>query len=190
MTIETRAGEPVDDLELRLSAVEGISFEVVDAAGHTPLAVQVAVVDAAGELLTGARYATSGAGRVRMTTVPDGAWELLVVAGDSVTAHLPIIAPGPQGGVRLERGGSVRILRADLSHKTSVRLTATAGGGAHQTVTWAGTLRDRWQLWRGGVTVGNLAPGAWTVTAATEDGRSWTETVTVAAGETVEIVLE
>ena len=71
-----------------------------------------------------------------------------------------------------------------------MRLTSTAGGDAHQTVTWDGRLRDSWQLWRGGVTVGNLAPGAWTVTATAEDGRSWTETVAVAAGETVEIVLE
>ncbi|MCP3961472.1 MAG: hypothetical protein GY719_26810 [bacterium] len=189
--VEMRPGDVVDDLDLLLSPAGRLTFEVVDAAGIAPSRVQLAVLDDAGRRIAGSTYNTVEGGRVEITTVPDGSWEILLKAGDSATASLRVAVPGTAGRVQLAAGGGVEVEVPDLGDGlTGAELRLVGPGGLpHRTVGWNGTVKAEHTLRGGKTTVTNLVPGPWTVTVTAADGRTWSAPAMVAPGEPTEVTL-
>src|SRR6185295_4067333 len=92
-TIDVGA-EPVDGVEIRLSPTQGITLQVSRTAGAPPAHVQVAVLDGARRSLVTGMYSTGENGRVRLSTVPPGTWEVLVRTDDSGTVRVIASSPG------------------------------------------------------------------------------------------------
>ena len=104
---------------------------------------------------------------------------------------MAIEVPGEAGTLVLPAAGGLRLSVAELGldgTPAAVRLVG-AGGRPYRSVGSAGALVDRWPLAAGQVTLGDLAPGAWSVRVEAADGRSWSGGVEVVAGGVVDLGL-
>ncbi len=178
----------LEGLELRLSANRGILIQVVSASGGAPQSVVVAVVKDGRAFETG-RYPSIGQGRVRLSTVPPGDWEVLVLAPgfavSAVEAKSPSPAPVP---VTLTPEARLEVVVPEIvgeSVKAEVRLIGPDGKSL-RVPSW-GELRDRWPLYLGTTVVGGVPDGQWLIRAEAGDGRSWERTI-IARGGTLERV--
>ena len=191
IALETLAGDAASGVDVLLAATAGLSFEVVTAAGVPPSGVEVSLLDNSGRWVAGGRYTTLQGGRVEITTVPDGRWEMLVVAGGSAVADLWVTAPGDAGRIQLSPGGTVRVEVPDLADgSVAAGLVITGSDGRqHRGVTRGGGGVATYALRAGRVTIPNLTPGTWTFTV-TAGARSWSADVVVTPGEPVEVTLQ
>ncbi len=187
--LNTLAGESVEGLDVLLTATAGLSFELVTAAGVPPSSAEVSLLAPGGLWVAGGRYTTLEGGRIEITTVPDGSWEMFVVAGDSAVARLRVTAPGDAGRVQLSAGGGVRVEVPDLAGGgTTANLElVNPAGHPHRGGMRGGA--SPWALRAGRVIVSNLALGPWVLTVTAADGRTWGADVVVTPGEPVEVTL-
>ncbi len=182
-TVEVRTGSAVEDVDLAMSATEGLTFEIVMASGRVPAAVRAAFLDGSGRQVASGIFETSG-GEVVITTVPAGAWEMVLVADDSAVLQLPVTAPGDLGRLVAAPGGGLSITVPELGAEAAsatIRLTGP-DGRSHRFFDRRGQVSSELTLYGGLARAANLAPGAWTVSVVTADGRSWSATATVVAG--------
>ncbi|MEE8523978.1 MAG: carboxypeptidase regulatory-like domain-containing protein, partial [Thermoanaerobaculia bacterium] len=182
-TVEVRAGSAIEDLDLAMSATEGLSFEVVMASGRTPSAVQAAFLDGAGHRVAGGTFEVSS-GEVTITTVPAGSWEMLLIAEDSALMSLPVAVPGELGRVVAPPGGRLLITVPELEQGTAsatIRLTGP-DGRPHRFLDYRANVSPELTLRGGRARAANLTPGVWTVHAVASDGRSWSTSATVVPG--------
>ncbi len=187
-TVEARAGGG-EELDLALAATGRLTFEVLLPSGRPPASVRVAALS--GERTVGGGvYETTDDGRVSLTTLPPGTWELLIVADQSAAARVQATVPGQLGRVQLPAGGGLQVTVSDLVDGTSatVRLVGP-DGRPHQAIGWSGNVTAQWRLRGGHHTATNLAPGTWTVEVTAADGRAWSGSAAVAAGATADVTL-
>lgn len=189
--VEIRAGAVPEALDLLLQPTEGIIFEPVHASGEPPGAVQVAIVDPAGGVLIDALYPSLERGRVRISTVPAGTWELRVQGDGSAVRRVRFEAPGDLGGVVLDAGGRLRVRLPELEDDPEpVLVTLTdAAGRPHAGPHGLGPGQTQWLMTRGHGLFDNLLPGTWTATVRHRDGRTWTVEATVTAGAETEVTV-
>ncbi len=191
-SIELGAGEVREGLVLELEETAGVSFTVATAAG-APAEVRFAVLDAMGESVAGGSSATFGEGRVRLSTIPAGQWQLLVRASvpGAGTLSRPILAPGELGTLGLPAAGTLRVRVAALEEApVPAAVTLFASDGRLYRAVGAGdTVRRRWPLVGGRATIPNVTAGLLTVRVEAADGGSWTGSVRVPAGGVVELSL-
>ncbi len=186
------AGTPMDDLDLTLQATEGVSFEVVLPSGRPPDQVQLAVLDAAGKAVASGSYPVGENGRVRVSTIPAGTWELLLDSPGAAPTSVSITAPGNAGRVILPPAGGLRIQVPGLSGaRTAATVALTgAGGRPFRALEWSGGVKTSFELDSGSRRFERLPPGVWEVRVTAADGRTWTGKANVAPGVTAEVVLE
>jgi protocatechuate 3,4-dioxygenase beta subunit len=190
VSVEVDAGSPVDDLEIPLQATEGVTLEVVLASGRPPDTVQTAVLDAAGRVVVAAGYPTGENGRVRISSVAPGTWELLLDADGSAPVSVPVTSPGNAGRVVLPLPGGLDLKVPALAGArldAKVRLTGADGKLFRQP--W-GDAQPAFDLDGGARKFERLPPGIWKLDVTAADGRTWTGTTTVVPGGMAQVTLE
>ncbi len=187
-----QANHSPDGLEIAMSPTEGLTLEVRLPSGAVPDQVYAAVLDGAGSTLVAGSYATGEGGRVRLSSVPPGSWELLVGAVGSATSSFQVSAPGPSVALALEPASRLSISLPELVGTGAVAIVRVrdADGRPFRTIAWAGQTRSEWRVTGGRLELSSLPPSVWTVTATTPDGRSWQDQATTTAGAAVALVLE
>ncbi len=187
-TVFAGGGAPVE-VELRMAETEGVSFEVVAASGTLPSSLQVLLLAPGGTRLASGSHQVIG-GRVRIATVPPGRWELAIQGGDSAVVVVAVDAPGDQGRVVLPPGGNLLLSVPELQEEMMASVFLTGPDGrpfSHPSGTLA--LPGGWLMSAGRAQVPALMPGVWSIEVRHEDGRSWSGSATVAAGEFAEVTL-
>jgi len=182
----------VRGLNVALEPTEGLTIEARLASGAIPDELRIAVLDAAGQALTGGTYATGENGRVRLTSVPPGSWQLVLTGVGSAVTTLTAQAPGPPLSVALEPPCSLRIRVADLLDGATVAAVTVDGadGRPFRTLSWLGAVQSEWRMTGGQLELGSLPPGNWTVKVTGADGRSWQATATTSAAAPAELLIE
>lgn len=185
----TVASGSAPEIEIRLTATEGVSFEVALASGLTVPTVQIAILDLSSRRLGEGTY-TVVDGKVRVSTVPPGRWDLVVQGGDSAAIRFAVNAPGDQGRLVLPTGGILHLRVPELEKEVlaKVRLTGPDGKPFVTPLPLA-FAPGEWMMSGGQAMVPGLAPGVWTFSVEHGDGRTWNGSATVSPGDTTEVSL-
>ncbi|HEX3128346.1 MAG TPA: carboxypeptidase regulatory-like domain-containing protein [Thermoanaerobaculia bacterium] len=171
---------PVEGVELALQATEGVTLEVVLPNGRPPSEVRSAVLDSSGRLVSTGRHTVREGGRVRISSVAPGSWELILDTDGWAPVSVPVTAPGDAGRVVLAQPGAVRVevpALADGKVGGNVRFTDAAGRPFR--AIWGDETLSDFPLQNGARDFQRLPVGAWTLTVTAADGRTWTGTATV-----------
>jgi Carboxypeptidase regulatory-like domain len=180
-TVSVQGGSPIEDLDLSMSATEGLSFEVVLASGRPPGLVQAAFLDGAGNRVAGGTFETPG-GEAWITTVAAGSWEMLLMAENGAQQRIPVVVPGKLGRIVVPPGGRLQVDVPELREgavSATLRLSGP-DGRPYLFLDFRGNANSELTLRGGMARAGNLASGSWTVQVVASDGRSWSKSVSVA----------
>ncbi|MCP3963209.1 MAG: hypothetical protein GY719_35665 [bacterium] len=147
------------------------------------------IVDPSGRVFYGGRHRVVD-GRVSITTVPPGRWELLLHSGKSAVTRVAVTAPGDQGRVRLLPGGTLRFAVAELADVLAARLVLSGPDGKPfiHPLQLHHAPGER-TLSKGRTVLSYLAPGVWSFTVVHPDGRTWSGSAAVTPGSTTEASL-
>ncbi len=180
------AGGATPEVEIRLTPTEGVSFEVVLESGVVVPAVQVALLDPAGRPLTTGSHPVID-GKVRVSTVPPGRWQLVIQGGDSAATRFTVNAPGDQGRFVLLTGGILHIKVPELEQVPMASITLTGPDG-QPFVSSMGIAfgPGEWMINAGQSMVPGLVPGVWSFLVKHED-RTWSGSAAVTPGATTEV---
>jgi protocatechuate 3,4-dioxygenase beta subunit len=191
--LEVRGGIDVEELEIALEPTSGLVLEVVRAAGGAPTFVVVAVLNASGRTVAGGFQQTGEGGRVRLSTVPPGTYEVLVQADGLAVGRAVVVVPGPPVRLALDPEAVLDLRVPALEGGAALaKVTLRAADGTpFRTPGWTGAVvepeqtmargRERWE---------GLPAGSWTVEVRAADGRAWRGAATLVPGQTAELVLE
>lgn len=189
-------GRTVEEIQLELTPTEGLFFEVALPLGGAPPRVNAAVLRGAGggqdDVVVGGVMETGEDGRVRMTEVPPGSFELLIAAAGTATVAMPVTSPGQLGRVVLALGGSLEITVPELEAQPSPAKLVLVGpsGRPFRQVSFGGRVITEASLRAGRASLTGLEPGAWTFTVRADDGRSWRGQTQVSPNLTARVVME
>lgn len=185
----TVAADTAPEVEIRMSPTEGVRFEVALESGAEVAAVQVTILAPPGRPLASGSYPVID-GKVRVSTVPPGRWDLVIQAGDSASLRVTVDSPGDQGRLVLPIGGTLQIHVPELAQEplASVVLEGPDGQPFVSTAGFAFGPGE-WMMSRGRSVVPGLVAGVWSFTVKDRDGRTWSGSATVTAGETTEVSL-
>ena len=192
MPVTVQFDKAVDDLEIVMEATEGLTLEARLPSGAPPDEISVAVLDAGGGSLSGGSYTTGENGRVRLSSVPAGRWELIVSAAGAATSTIAVQAPGPPVPVQLQPATSLVVEVAELQGTSTLATVSVTGsdGRPFRTLSWTAQPRSEWRMEGGRLEFASLPPGAWNVTVVTIDGRRWAGSTTTSAGAGVALQLD
>lgn len=173
--VTLQSGRGGENIEIKLDPTEGITFDVRLSSGSIPEDVRVAVLDPTGRVTLSGNYPTGEGGRVRVSTVPPGTWEILVSAGGGSTTAFGINAPGGPFTVTVPPATSLRVRVKDLVQGgVQATLTVTGSDGRrYRNVRPWGPLQDQWRVQDGVAIIDALPPGNWSLRVEAADGRSW-----------------
>ncbi|UCF66447.1 MAG: carboxypeptidase regulatory-like domain-containing protein, partial [Acidobacteriota bacterium] len=190
-TAVVQNGRSVENLELVLDPTEGLTLEVRMATGAIPEQVRLAVLDASGRALISGSHATGENGRVRLSSVPGGSWQLVVGAPGSANVNLDASVPGTLPIVLPAPGTLVVSLPEYAGSNAVATVTLTdERGRAFRSLGWMGWLTDEWRMIDGQLEFRALPPGSWTVRAVGPDGAVWQEMAQLSEGASATVVLE
>ncbi len=190
--VTVRSGRDVDNVSLALDATEGLTLMVTLASGQPPAEAFVAVLDAGGRSVLGGGYATGENGRLRLSTVPPGSWDLLVGAGGSATLSMRASAPGGPIPVQLSPACvlDVRVPALEGSSAVATATVTGADGRPFRTLSRYSEPRTQLRLDAGRLRVDDLPPGSWAVSVSASDGKTWGGTAQTAPGAPATLTLE
>ncbi|MFL6198305.1 MAG: carboxypeptidase regulatory-like domain-containing protein [Thermoanaerobaculia bacterium] len=178
--VQVAGGQTLDDLEIRLQPAQGVRIRVRLASGEIPARVHVQVHGTLAQTFT----PRGVEGVVELSTLPPGAWTLLVGAdgGASVTANLMVPSEEPLA-VTLPPAGRLNVRVPALLSSDLIGTVRLLGqdGQPFWTIAPGGTVVQQWPLAGGKAVVEGVPPGSWTVQVETPDGQRW-QGATVTAG--------
>ncbi len=184
-------GADASDLEIPLSPTEGLTLEVVLPSGQAPERIRAGVIDAAGKTVAAGFYPVGENGRVRLSNVPPGSWQVFVDSDFAAPGSVPATAPGPVVRVLLSPAGVVRVKVPALTQDdTAAKISLASPGGAYRAFDFNGQITSQFDLYRGTQTLTRIPAGTWQVTAKAADGRTYTGTAAVTPGGAVDVVLK
>jgi hypothetical protein len=192
VTIGVEFERGAENVDLRMDPTEGLTLQARLPSGSVPRDVRIAVLDNAGRALVTGNYSTGENGRVRLSSVPPGSWEIIASAAGSAVINLSANAPGPPVPLVLQPACRLAVQVPELIGSDSVAtVTLKRGDGRpFRTLSWSGNPRSEWRMTGGRIEFGSVPPGSWTLQVTTADGRHWEGSATTAAGTPAEIVLE
>ncbi len=183
------AGGAAPEVEIRMSPTAGVSFEVVLESGAAVSSVRVTILAPSGRRLAGGSHPVI-AGKVRVSTVPPGRWHLVIQGGDSAATRVAVDSPGELGRFVLPTGGTLHIRVPELEEEPMASLVLTGPDGRPFVSTADIAMAPgAWMMSAGQSTVPGLVPGVWSFTVQHRDGRTWSGSAMVTAGETAEVSL-
>lgn len=190
--VSVQGGHDVDDVRVVLDATEGLALEAKLPSGRVPETIDVAILDPAGRSLIAGTYATGENGRVRLSSIPPGSWDLVVSAAGSGVMNLRVTVPGATVPLPLPPACNLTVTVPALAGSTTAA-TATIksqDGRIFRTLGWMSDAMSQWRLAGGRLELDTLPPGSWTVQVAASDGRTWTGSSSTQAGTPAEVVLQ
>ncbi len=174
------SGSPVEGVELKLQATEGITLEVMLPTGRPPVQVRAAVIDASGRTVSVTSHNVGENGRVRISSVAPGAWELLIDADGWASQSLAVTAPGDAGRVVLPSSGGLTVeVPALAGSAVGAKVVLTDAAGKVFRTLRAGEVQSDFGLEDGRRELQRVTVGAWTLTVTAADGRTWTGSAVV-----------
>jgi uncharacterized GH25 family protein len=190
-TVTVQYEKTVEDLRLSMDATEGLTLQTRLPSGAPPGEVRVAVLDASGSAVVSGIYATGENGRVRLSSVPPGSWEVIVSAAGAATSSLRAEAPGATVPVALRPATGLRVSVPELSDADVVAMVSLRDqdNRPFRSLSWNGGPRSEWRLSGGSIEFASLPPGTWQVKVAAADGRSWQDSSATAPGTIAELTL-
>jgi protocatechuate 3,4-dioxygenase beta subunit len=192
MDVPVAHGHDREGLRVELDPTEGLALEVRNASGSIPDSVQVAVLDASGKAVTYGNFATGENGRVRMTSVPPGTWDLVLGSAGSAYTRTSASAPGGPVAIVLPQACRLRVEVPELagSNVVATAVLRDSKGRPFTALGWLGSPRGDFRLGSGTMEVGTLPADTWTVRVFASDGRSWEGSTSTNPGGVNRIVLE
>lgn len=188
--VQVDASSPPEDLEIPLQATEGVTLEVLLTSGRSPDSVRTAVIDPSGRVVSNSTYPTGENGRLRVSSVAPGTWDLLLEADGAAPVVVPVTSPGNAGRVVLPLPGILDLkIPALAESRTGAKVRLTDANGKLYRIAWQPGQTDH-DLRTGARKFERMAPGTWKVDVTADDGRTWTGTATVAAGDTAQVTLQ
>ncbi|MEA2599989.1 MAG: hypothetical protein QOF89_981 [Acidobacteriota bacterium] len=185
-------GEDADGVELSLSPTEGLTIEVVLPSGQVPERIRAGVLDPSGRTVVAGYYPVGENGRVRLSNVPPGSWQIFVDSDYAAPASVAATVPGPAVRVVLLPAGQVRVRVPALAKEETAATVSFLGSGgvAYQAFDFNEQISSQWDLFQGFRSFARIPAGTWQVTAKAADGRTFTGTAAVTPGGVVEVVLK
>jgi hypothetical protein len=183
--LDIRAGAGLQDLKLQLSPAAGIDLDARLASGSRPPRLAAAFLDPSGRVvLLESRPVDPATGHARFPGVPAGAWRILATAPGGALTEVRATVPGAAVPLVLPDAGSllVRVPALAASDQLATLTLLDAAGRPFRTISAYGTIQAQWTLEGGKAVVEGVPAGAWSLTARTPDGRSWTGTVATTGG--------
>jgi hypothetical protein len=190
--VTVQHGRDLDDLKVKLDPTEGLILNVQLPSGTAPDTVQTAVLDLSGGVVTYGSFATGENGRVRLSNIPPGTWDLVLGAAGAGIMRLNASAPGGPIPVALPNACRLTVEVPDLAG-SAVPAHATltdSGGRQFLSLGWLANPTAQHRLAGGRLEMGALPPGTWTVRVTATDGDSWEGATTTTAGSEARLVLE
>jgi hypothetical protein len=187
--IQVVAGTPVEGVELTLQPAEGLILEVLLPSGSPPAAVAVWVLDTAGRLVSSATWPVGEGGRVQITDMAAGTWELLLDVPGSPLVSVPVTVPG-HSRVVLPQPSGLELLVVPLHNdgkRGKLRLTDQSGKLFRMPM--AGGVLSDFVLEAGEVKFDRIPAGVWTITVTSDDGRAWSSSIFFPPGKPAQVVL-
>ncbi len=190
--VDLVAGLDTSGLELRLEPTEGIRLTLTREAGFDAyLPIKAAVLDAAGQPILMGTYLVDDRGRVHVSDVPVGTWELVVRDHWSATVQLAVTVPGDPLRIALQADSRLRIEVADLVETPAwASAELRRADGSPLRFLLGGELFTQLRFSGGSTYAFGLSAGTWSVSVRADDGRVWTAEVAVTAGEEASVRLE
>jgi hypothetical protein len=172
------AGAGAAGLDVKLMPTQGLDLVVRLASGQPPQLVHLHATSASGGTLAETRMVGAD-GRVRLATLPAGAWDLWIAAPGSASQQRHVQAPGEPVAVDLPPAGRLSVQVPELAESSLIATVAVMGESRQpfSTVTFGGEISSTWPLKAGAAVVEGLPAGLWTVTVLAPDGRTWTKAV-------------
>ncbi len=190
LTSELDVDGALEDLELELTPTEGVFFELTLAdAGPVDWATAV-ILDGERVVARGA-WESSENGRLRITGVRPGSYQMLIAAPGSATREVSVTSPGDLGRIVLPRAGRADVAVPELAGDGTVAVVRFlgAGGRPYRSVIRA-RVEDEFRLREGKALIPGLPAGAWTVRVEAADGRSWTASATIEVDRVTSVTLD
>ncbi len=194
-TITVAEGQDLSRVEVLLDATEGMTLVVLQPSGQPVNGeVSVSVLDASGRVIAGGHPATGESGRLRVSGVPAGTWEVLASTDGTATTRVSASAPGGAHTVALQPACTLQVEVPALADATAedVKLTLTgADGRPFRSVAYA--WRDpvpEIPVFRGKARLDDVPPGAWTLRVTAPGGKTYTGTATTTPGAPAKVVLD
>ncbi len=191
-SINVQFDRAMEEVQLSLDPTEGLVLEARLPGGAVPDELQVAVLDPSGAAVTSGSFATGESGRVRLSSVPPGSWELIVSGYGAGTTNLTAQAPGPAVAVQLQPATSLKVRIPDLQSTPGVATVRVKDGNGRpfRSLGWQGSPRSEWRITDGTIDFRSLPPGSWTVEITAADGRAWQGSQATSPGVAAELVIE
>lgn len=191
MDVRVDRASPTEDVEITLQATEGVTLQVATAAGPPPRSLVYVVMDGAGRKVANGMAAVGNDGRARLSRVPLGGWQVLLLAESTAVTEIAVTAPGDAGRLTLPPPCVLRVkVRALMDAPAPATVSLLGAGGRPFRAFRMGEPATAWDLDRGAFSFRLLPPGTWEVQVTAADGRTWRTTVTTAPGVEAEAVME
>jgi protocatechuate 3,4-dioxygenase beta subunit/5-hydroxyisourate hydrolase-like protein (transthyretin family) len=186
------AGADADGVEVSLSPTEGLTIEVVLSSGQTPERIRAGALDPSGRTVVAGYYPVGENGRVRLSNVPPGSWQIFVDSDYAAPTSVAAAVPGPAVRVLLPPAGQVRVKVPALAKENTAATVSFLGSGgvAYRAFDYNEQIASQWDLFQGNRSFPRIPVGTWQVTAKAADGRTFTGTAAVTPGGVVEVVLK
>ena len=178
--VQVAGGEPLENLELRLTPTQGAKLLVRLASGQTPEFVHVLVRGPAGEVLLAESRRADRSGIVELTTLPTGTWEVFARAEGGALATGTLTVPSDPLSLTLAPAGRLRVRVPALATSDLIATLRLLGadGQPFWTLGPGGRSERQWTVIGGQASVDGLPAGAWTLQVEAADGQRWTGGVT------------
>lgn len=181
-----------EEVELSLRATEGVTLQAMTAAGPPPRTLFYVVLDGAGRKVGNGTVAVGEAGRARLSRVPPGSWQVLLLSEATAPLEIAVTSPGDAGRLTLPPPCTLRVRVPALADSPVPATVILLGPGGRPFRTFArmGEVAAEWNLSRGTASWSDIPPGTWEVRVTAADGRTWRATVTTRPGVEAEAVVE
>ena len=177
------------ELTVELQAAADLELLLELPWGGAPAAVELLFSDSRGTRLDSRRVATGVGGKVRITNLPPGVWQVAARTSEgfvSATTDITIPSPAPVS-IPLVLGGGVDVLVPELLESGGIsRLSLRDAAGKAHPWSWSNPTAS----FTGHARLPFLTPGVWTLILESTDGDRWQGEAQVVAGTTVTAILE
>ena len=191
--VEIGVGDVIDDLEIRLEPVSGLTLEVKLSDGRPASRIHLFFSDGRGQDISGT-FQGDDSGHFIVNVLPDGVWQMVLGSQGAATLERRVQVPTEEPvSIVLEEEARLQILIPALQEEDAAEATLQLvgpQGQPYRNVTWQGRLDETPSLQRGSRGLRGLLPGRWRVVASTEDGRVWQGEAVLTAGQTETLRLE
>lgn len=192
--ITVEENQEISGIELLLQPTGGVTLEIRNSFGIFMESINIAVLNSAGQILSVANYSSQGNGKFRMSTIPSGTWELILLDSNSAQTSVMVTVPQQQPvKINLQAAAKLRVKVPALSADQSIAkmtLTGSDGRPYRSLRSWSGSIFTEFDVTSGEAMLDTLPSGAWNISVVAPDGRKWQKAVTISAGTTTEAILE